>query len=914
MSVQNLDAFFAPQHVALIGASPKQHSIGRAFVDNLMREPGSRTISFVNPNHADIVGQPCVASLSDLVTVPDLAIIATPPDTVPGLVAEAKLVGVRGVVVVSNCEGGDRGALRRAMRSAARGSELRILGPDAQGIYAAAGNLNASLASTPPQPGSLGLIAQSGAIMNTVLDWGIDMKVGFSKAVSLGEASDVDLDDMLDHLAYDVRTRAILVCVESVGDPRRFFSAARAAAKVKPVVILKSGRHKRTADRISTHSGILATEDAVYDAVIRRAGLLRVHDLDGLFDAAEALARLKRVSETGKRLAIVTNDRGIGILAADRLLDLGGTLASLSKEAEQMVRAHAPLRWDGAMPIDLEATLPVKDQHKVFEALIDDPANDGVLIAYSPSRVSDGPKDAEKLVALLGQKAKNKSRPKPVFVSWLEREQDGLGAFEESSAARFRTPGDAVRGFMDMSRYAEAQNELSATPPALPEDLASADINRARSLVDQALREGRTWLNTDEITDILAGYGFAYAAPIRASNAESAYRAAQSLLAQHRSVAMKIDSPDLPHKSDVGGVVLDLTHSLQVREGFDALMERVRSRARHARLEGVVVQPIVDISAGLELYLGLADDPVFGPVIVFGRGGVAVEAIDDKALGMPPMDMRLARQTIAETRVSKLMGGFRGRVGIDSETVAQALVRLSQLSAEVPQIRSIDLNPMLATPDGLQVLDARIEVAPSEVGDLTFDTNPRFTIRPYPRNWERRMDLKKGGSVFVRPVRPEDEPAFVDFFSKTTKEDLRLRFFSYVRDFSHKFIARLTQIDYARDMAFCAFDDSGELVGVVRLHADPERETGEYAILLRSDMKGQGLGWALMQLVIEYGQAERFKRIEGQVLAENTTMLGMCRALGFHIRRDADEPEIMVAKLDLAQLGDRKPADAAEAK
>ena len=913
MSIQNLDAFFAPQHIALIGASPKPSSIGRAFVDNLLSDQGSRTLWLVNPNHTEIAGLPCYASLSELPGVPDLAIIATPPDTVPGLVAEAKLAGVRGVIVVSNCQGGDRGALQRAMRAAARGSQIRILGPDSQGVYSAASNLNASLASTAPQPGSLGLIAQSGAIMNAVLDWGTAVKVGFSKAVSLGDASDVDLDDLLDHLAYDIRTRAILVCVETVGNPRRFFSAARAAAKVKPVVILKSGRHRVTADRISTHSGILATEDAVYDAVIRRAGLLRVHDLDGLFDAAGALARLKRVSEAGRRLAIVTNDRGIGILAADRLLDLGGTLAEIGEDAMAAIKPHAPLRWMGDIPLDLDPILPMDAQNAVIEALIDDPMNDGVLIAYSPSRVSDGNEAAAKLAELLERKTRDRTRPKPVFVSWLERDGGALQALDDAHVARFRTPGDAVRGFMDVSRYAQAQKELSATPPALPEDLASADVERARTLCDAAIADGRTWLNTDEIGDILASYGFAYAAPARASSAESAALAAQTLLAQHRAVAMKIDSPDIPHKSDVGGVVLDLTHSLQVRESFDALMDKVRARAPGARLDGVIVQAMADTASGLELYLGLADDPVFGPVVVFGRGGIAVEAINDKALGVPPLDMRLARQVIGETRVSRLMSGFRGRAGVDEEAVAQAMVRLSQLSAEVPQIRSIDLNPLLVKSDGLLVLDARIEVAPSKVGDLTFDTNPRFTIRPYPRNWERRLEMKNGEVAFVRPVRPEDEPAFEHFFTKVTKEDLRLRFFSYVRDFSHKFIARLTQIDYARDMAFCAFDQGGELLGVVRLHADAERETGEYAILLRSDLKGHGLGWALMQLVIEYGQAEAFKRIEGQVLAENTTMLEMCRALGFSIRRDPDEPEIMQAKLDLADLEGRDAAALAAA-
>ncbi|MGD1886695.1 MAG: bifunctional acetate--CoA ligase family protein/GNAT family N-acetyltransferase [Cohaesibacteraceae bacterium] len=902
MSLQNLDAFFAPQHIALIGASPKPLSAGRGFVDNLLASPGCRTISFVNPNHTEIEGQTCVASLSDLASVPDLAIIATPADTVPGLVAEAKLAGVRGVIVVSGCTGGDRQALARAMRAAARGSQMRILGPDSQGVLVTASELNASLTAAPAQAGSLGLIAQSGAIMNAVLDWGNAVRVGFSKAVSLGEGSDVDLDDLLDHLAYDIRTRAILVCVETVGDPRRFFSAARAAAKVKPVVILKSGRHKPAQDKISTHAGLLAKEDAVYDAIIRRAGLLRVYDLDGLFDAAEALARLKRVSDAGSRLAIVTNDRGVGIIAADRLLDLGGSLADIAPETMDAIRPHVPLHWSGSMPLDLANTLPMADQQAVIEALIDDKQNDGVVVAYSPNRLSDGPAAAQGLADLLTRKAKERARAKPVFVSWLERDPAALETFDSANIPRFRTPGDAVRGFVDISRYAAAQEELSATPPALPEDLASADVARVRALTDKALSDGRRWLNSDEIADILSTYGFDYLKPMRVADADGAAAAAERFLSSHRAVALKIDSPDLPHKSDVGGVVLDLIHPEHVRVGFEALIERVTKRAPDAQLDGAMVQPMAETAGGLELFVGLADDPVFGPVIVFGRGGVAVEAISDTALGMPPLDMRLAHQMIGQTRVARLISGFRGRAGVDQEAVAQALVRLSHLTADVPQIRRLDLNPMLATPYGLTVLDARMEIAPSTVGDATFDTNPRLTIRPYPRNWERRLELKSGDTVFVRPVRPEDEPAFELFFSKTTQEDLRLRFFSYVRDFSHKFIARLTQIDYARDMAFGAFDPSGELIGVVRLHADPEREAGEYAILLRSDLKGQGLGWALMQLVIEYGKSERFRRIKGQVLAENTTMLEMCKALGFVLKRDPDEREIMLAELDLEAL------------
>ncbi|MEM6381257.1 MAG: bifunctional acetate--CoA ligase family protein/GNAT family N-acetyltransferase [Pseudomonadota bacterium] len=906
MSIQNLDAFFAPQHIALIGASPKDGSVGRAFAEGLVASASGRRISFINPNHEIVLDHPCVGSLAELESAPDLAVVATPADTVPGLIAEAKLTGVRASIVVSGCTGGDQGALKRAMRAAARRSDMRILGPDSEGVWSAASGLNATLAAAPPLPGSLGLVAQSGAIMNAVIDWGNAVKVGFSKAVSLGEASDVDLDDLLDHLAYDIRTRAILVCVETIGDPRRFFSAARAAAKVKPVVILKSGRHPVTLERSGTHAAMLASEDAAYDAAFRRSGLLRVHDLDELFDAAEALARLKRPSETGKRLAIITNDRGIGMLAADRLRDEGGMLAGLGEQAHSVVEKHTNPYWLGETPVVLEPAVPTEGHVETIEALIDDPQNDAVMLAYSPNRLSGMLDQAKSFAELIAQKTKDRSRPKPVLVSWLERDPAAMAAFDEGNVARYRTPGDAVRGFMDIVRYTTAQRELSETPPALPEDLASADVTRVRALCDDALAQGRHWLNPDEITDVLATYGLVYVAPIRAADPYAARAAAEALKPTCRAMAVKIDSPDLPHKSDVGGVVLDLALPEHVAAATEALLKRVRQRAPQARLDGVTVQPMADTSGGIELFMGLSDDPVFGPVLLFGRGGVAVEAMGDITLELAPVDMRLAGQMIDRTRVAKVLAGHRGRPAVDGQAVLESLVRLSQLAADVPQIKRLDLNPVLASPKGARVLDARIQLAEADVGDRTFDTNPRFTIRPYPRNWERWLDLKGGDQVFVRPVRPEDEPAFRDFFAKTTAEDLRLRFFSSVRDFSHKFIARLTQIDYARDMAFGAFDSHGELIGVVRLHADPERKSGEYAILLRSDLKGQGLGWALMRLVIEYGRAERFERIEGQVLAENTTMLSMCQALGFSLKTDPEEREIVNCKLELKDLGDQE--------
>lgn len=904
MTTRNIDALFNAKHIALLGADPRPGSIGYGVAENLLASRNERKISLVNPNSPDVLGMPTVPTLDAIDAALELVIIATPPETVVGFAAQAKAKGCKAIIVVSASAGGNNRTLSRSLRMLSKGSETRILGPDSQGIWAASSGLNATLSSERPSPGALGLLAQSGAIMNTVLDWGHASNIGFSKAMSLGEACDVDLDDMLDYLAYDVRTRAILVCVEEIGNPRRFFSAARAAAKVKPVVMLKSGRHHRPTQKQMTHAANLAVHDEVCSAVFNRAGLLRVHDLGELFGAAGALARLKAPSETSKRLAMVTNDRGIGVLSADALIDLGGEIAKLDGQTKQILASAAPLNWSGTLPLDLDPQLPFERHQQLIEALIADKNNDAVLLAYGPTRLWKGGEEAQGVVDLIKACTEHKSRPKPLLLAWMDRDPAGIDVLDKAEIAWFRTPADAVRGFLNIARYNLAQRELAATPPALPKDLASADVARVRSTCDGALSEGRSWLNTDEIRDVLATFGFEYAVPLRAATPALAGEAAAQILSSTDAVAVKIDSPDLPHKARVDGVTLNLRSAEAAEAAAEELLHRVKHKAPDARIEGVAVQPMVDAAQGLELFMGLADDPVFGPVVIFGRGGVAVEALNDKALGLPPLDLRLAQQLLDKTRIGAAQLGLSAGRALDTGKICDALVRLSHMSADIPQIKRLDFNPIVALPDRLVVLDARIEVAGSPVGDATFDTNPRMTIRPYPRNWERRLKLKSGDTLFVRPVRPDDEPAFRTFFASCSREDLRLRFFSYVREFSHNFIARLTQIDYARDMAFCAFDGEDNLVGVVRLHADSEREAGEYAILLRSDLKGQGLGWALMQLVIEYGKEERFQRIEGQVLAENTTMISMCKALGFKVRMDPEERDVVFAELDLSNVSE----------
>jgi acetyltransferase len=489
-----------------------------------------------------------------------------------------------------------------------------------------------------------------------------------------------------------------------------------------------------------------------------------------------------------------------------------------------------------------------------------------------------------------------------VFAVWVGGSGDAAGAFEAAGIPSFATEADAVRGFMHLVHYREAIDALMATPPSLPEHFAP-DIAAARSIIERALRErgsnsGRVWLDPLEITALLAAYKIPITPALLARNADEAAAAAAPYIARGETVVAKILSPDIVHKSEVGGVRLNLTSERAVREAVTDILERARALRPDARITGVTIHPMIVRPKARELIAGIADDPSFGPVIVFGRGGTAVEVINDKALALPPLDLKMAHELIARTRVSRVLKAYRDVPAADEGAVALVLVKLAQLATDLPEVRELDLNPMLADKDGLLAVDARVAVAPADPSG--HGARARCAVRPYPKEWERHLALRDGAAIFVRPIRPEDEPLYRPFFAGVTPQDLRLRFFAPVKDFSHAFIVRFTQIDYARAMAFIAIEEaSGQMLGVVRLHADPNYETGEYAILLRSDLKGRGLGWLLMQQMIEYARAEGLKTIEGQVLSENTTMLAMCRELGFAVSTDPQEPDTCVVKLPL---------------
>jgi acetyltransferase len=894
VSTYHLHTMLAPRSIAVVGGSPRDGSLGRIVLRNLRDSGFEGAVHLVNPRHSEIDGVKAVPRLDAVATPPDLLVVTAPAPAVPEIIAAAGARGVAAAVIISAGLGHGPGSLAEATRMAARAHGLRVLGPNGIGLIVPAAKVNASFARRLPASGNLALISQSGAIAAGMLEWAAQRHLGFSAIASIGDAIDVDFGDLLDYFALDPHTGAILMYVESISEPRKFMSAARAAARTKPVIVVKTGRHAQGARAAATHTGALAGSDAVYDAAFRRAGLLRVFDLEELFAAAETLGRLHPFH--GKRLAILTNGGGIGVLAVDRLVDLGGTLAELSAETRAKLDAILPPTWSKANPVDIIGDADARRYAAVLDVLLADNSNDAVLTLNVPTALASASEAAEAVAKTVATERARRLRPKPVFAVWVGEDQAAASTFEAAAIPHFAGETDAVRGFMHIVRHRAAIDALMETPPSVSAEFTS-DVDAARAVIAQAVSEGREWLDPLEICALFAAYGIPIVSAQLARNAMEAIALAAPFLSRNAAVVAKVLSPDIVHKSEVDGVRLNLTNAHAVGEAVNDILARARAARPDAYIRGVTIHPMIVKSKAQELIVGIADDPTFGPVVAFGRGGTAVEVTDDKALALPPLDLKLAYDLIARTRISKVLAGYRNVPAANLGAIALVLVKVAQLAADFAEIRGLDINPLLADHDGVIAVDARVAV---KRVDRPAATHPRFAIRPYPKQWERHTTTADGTPLLLRPVRPEDEELMRGFFTHVSPDDLRLRFFAPVKDFGHAFIARLTQLDYGRAMAFIAINESsGEMVGGVRIHADANYQNAEYAILVRSDLKGHGIGWLLMRMMLEYARAEDLRRIEGQVLRENATMLAMCAELSFHAAPDKDDPGIIDVSLDL---------------
>lgn len=905
MSRDALDALFKPASIAVVGASTKAQSLGRVIARNLRAGGFPGPLDVVSPKYPRIDGIRTARSISELEPVPELVVVTVPPDLVPGVLDEAGRCGVKAAVVITAGLGQGPGSLREQASKVARRHGLRLVGPNCLGILSPPALVNASFAAAPALPGDLALLAQSGAVVTTVVEWANQRGIGFSGIVSLGDMADVDVGELLDYFATDPGTRAILIYMESVRDVRRFMSAARAAARAKPVIVVKAGRHEAGARAAASHTGALAGSDAVFDAAFRRAGVLRVADMEELFAAANTLSTLKPSS--GKRLAILTNGGGVGILAIDRLVDLKGEPAELSAETLAKLNAVLPDTWSHSNPVDIVGDGGVQRYTDALDILMDAPEVDAVFVVHVPTALVAPVEVAEGVARHMRARREREgsySPGKPVLACWLAQEQAARTHLQAAGIPTYRTLTGAIRGFVHLTEYAEAQRQLLATPPSLPADF-QPDAERARRALAQAEGSGRRWLPAAAVHDLLAAYGIPSLPMVIAADAAAAAEAARPWIEAGQRAVLKIVSPDIAHKSDVGGVKLNIETVDAVRHEAEVMLERVRRAEPGARIDGLLVQPMVERAHARELIAGIADDALFGPVILFGAGGVSVEVEKDTALGLPPLHLNLAHDLINRTRVSRRLAAYRNLPAADRDAAALTLVKLSHLAADLPEVRELDINPLLVDEHGAIALDARVLVEdfdPATCARVPFG-NPRFAIAPYPKEMEGDLRTSAGRVFHVRAVRPEDEELLRRFFAAVSADDLRQRYFSPVKQISDAFIARLTQIDYARVIVLLTVDDADEVLGVAQVHADPELEEGEYAILLRSDLKGLGLGWALMQRLIEVAKRMGLKQISGQVLRDNTSMLDMCRQLGFSITPDPEDGAIALVQLPVAGGG-----------
>ena len=891
MSIRNLDKMFHPRSVAVIGATDKPHSVGAALMGNLLRAGFNGPVLPVNPRATAVHGIMAYADVKSLPLTPDLAVIATPPDTVPALIEELGRRGTRAAVVLTAgfAEGEVASGHERAAKllAAAKPHLLRVVGPNCLGIAVPAIGLNATFAPAELLSGNIAFLTQSGAMATTVLDWALPRRIGFSAIVSMGDMSDVDFGDLLDYFALDEATNAILIYAEAVTQARKFMSAARRAARVKPVIVVKGGRAEEGAKAATSHTGALAGADVVYEAAFRRAGMLRVNEMEELFDAAATLAR--SAPQHGNRLAIVTNGGGAGVLATDRLIEEGGKLAELEPATIEKLNKVLPPTWSHGNPIDIIGDADADRYARAVSVLMQEPGIDALVVAYCPTAISSSAEAAKGLIGALKQGADAPARN--VFACWMGdvSVRDGRDLLVAANLPDYETPERAVRAFMYLVRYRQSQDLLLETPSTVAES-TPADVKRAQAIVQETLADGREWLDPAEVAEFFACYGIPFARTEAAADPKAAADIAARIKAP---VALKIRSRDVIHKSDVGGVALDLASPAEVEVAARAMDEKIAAALPNARHEGFIVQEMIQRPGAYELIAGVTTDATFGPVILFGHGGTAVEVLRDKTLELPPLNSSLARAQVERTRIAKLLHGYRDRPPADIDGIVSVLIQLSRVVADHAEVSELDINPLLCDANGVIAVDGRIRVRAA-----TGSAQARMAIRPYPQRFESEIRINGDAAYAVRPIRPEDEPALRRFADEIDNRDLWHPFFVPLRARTHETAARLSQIDYDRDMTLVAWD--GERVaGLVRSIADPNADAAECAVIIRADLREKGLATRLIQEIIRVITKQGVRHAVLMFPASLDRVLTMSKELGFLVAPLAEDGKRVCAIKDL---------------
>jgi acetyltransferase len=904
-SAQNLRSALVPRSVALVGATDRAGALGADVMHNLLEGGFQGEIFAVNPKHQVLGDRRCYASLADLPSVPDLVIVVTPAAAVPQVVQQAAVLGVPGVIVLSAgfAEAGPEGvALQKRTLEQAGLSGLRLIGPNCLGLMRPSIGLNATFARTAARPGNIGLVSQSGAVAAALLDYAWAAGFGFSSVVTTGDGSDVEFSDVVDFLALDPQTRSIILYVEGVQRPRQFLSSLRAAASIKPVIVLKAGRHTAGSQAALSHTGAMAGNDAVFDTALRRTGAIRISKYPQLFAASLALlnGRLPR----GSRLAVITNGGGPGVLAADAIADAGLTLAQLGAPTRSRLDTLLPPTWSHANPVDVIGDANCARFASAFDAVLADNSNDGVLVLFCPTIRLGAAELAHALLPMAD------ASTKPVVSAWLGEADASQGrtVLRQAGYAAMRSPEQGVESFSYLARFVQHRELRLQLPPPVSRDAESLplQLEAVRSILEQARAEGRTLLAEDEAKSLLAACGIEVAQGRLARSTAQAREMAEAI---GYPVVLKVRAEGVSHKSDVGGVLLSLKSPEEVGLGFELIRERVQQRAPGAQFRGVLVQRMIARPTGRELIVGIARDPSFGPVISFGMGGIAVEVVRDSALALPPLNRMLAGDLIDRTRVASMLGAFRGLPPIDRGRLIDTLLRVSELACEFPCIAELDINPLLADESGVIALDARVVI----------DQRPLFAdpvyshlaIHPYPKALERPLVLADGAQLLLRPVRPEDGEAQKRFVSRLSDLTLYRRFHAPVRELTLDRLVRFTQIDYDREMAFVAIDlcdGQEEIRGMAQYNRAADGVRAEFGIAVEDSWQGRGVGFTLMAVLEACARERQVVQMFGYVLAENDSMRGMMVARGYSPVREQDEPGIIRFELPLASVGARGSA------
>jgi len=892
MDIHKLNRIFYPKRIALIGVSSNPNSVGGKVLQNLTNGEFKGVVYPVNPDYESVSGISCFNDIKQLPKKPDLAVICSPPKKVPALINSCGEEGILGIIIMSSGfrEIGPEGKKLEEEISDHKKKfpGMRILGPNCLGIISPFEKLNVSFATGMPKAGNIAFISQSGALCTSILDWAKEKNIGFSHVISVGNSLDIDFGDLIDYLGEDEKTKSIILYIESINDARKFMTAARSFARSKTIIAYKSGRYKESAEVAASHTGALASEDSIYRAAFRRIGLARVNELSEIFDCAELIGRNK--IPKGSKLGIITNAGGPGVIAADALIANKGKLARLSEETINFLNENLPASWSHGNPVDVLGDARSKRIVKAADAVLNDNNVDAVLVILTPQAMTN-PTSTAKAISELAEKSN-----KPLLTVWLGglTMNESIKIFNDKGIPTYQTPEHAIRAFMTLVDYAKNLEALYETPLDIPVEF-TLDRKQFRSEFNNIIRNQGEILSEELSKKLIQAYGIPATIPYTAKNYNNAVSYANKI---GYPVVLKIDSPDITHKSDAGGVALNIDNNDLLRESFEKIMFSVQKNFPDSEINGISVQKMIPDNHSVEMIVGIKKDPVFGTVIMVGMGGTGTEIFQDSVIEFPPLNEKLCLKMLKSLKIWPLLKGFRGKPRLNIEKLIEILIRFSYLTADYPEIKELDINPLVVSPDEVIALDARI-VIDKKTGLSQIKPYEHLALHPYPEKFVSRQLLQDGTEIILRPIKPEDEPLWFDMLASCSKESIYSRFRYFFKWNTHEVASRYCYIDYDREIAMVAeVNEQGKrkLIGVGRLISDPDHETVEYAILITDKWQNKEIGSIITDYCIDIARQWNLKRIYAQTTTDNSRMISVFRKRNFIIRQDKQSSTVDVYK------------------